>query len=31
MGNNHEHEEIEEDTYLLHEEERKIFAKIYLV
>ena len=37
MGNscNHEHEEeIEEDTYymyLLYEEERKIFAKIYLV
>ena len=35
MGNscNHEHEEdIEEDTIcLLHEDERKIFAKIYLV
>ena len=37
MGNscNHEHEEeIKEDThsmYLLYEEERKIFAKIYLV
>ena len=37
MGNscNYEHEEeIEKDTcymYLLYEEERKIFAKIYLV
>ena len=31
MGNSCNHEHEEEIMYLLYEEERKIFAKIYLV